>query len=77
MSEKKISASIITAPRIANGRRRVRPVAENRITAIKAWESASTKKRFAPRQIKAVASLPLPGTEKAYSYSNQPKRLWG
>jgi hypothetical protein len=36
MSEKKISASMITAPRIANGRRGVRPVTENRIQAIRA-----------------------------------------
>jgi hypothetical protein len=43
MREKKISASIITAPRIANGRREERPVTENRIPAIRAWERASTK----------------------------------
>jgi streptogramin lyase len=75
MDEKKMSASIITAPRIANGRRGVKPVAENRIQAIKAWESASTQQRFAPRQKKAVGSLQLPGTKRHTLIVTSQKRL--
>jgi hypothetical protein len=69
MSEKKISTSIITAPRIANGRSAGRPVTENRIQAIRAWESASTKKRFATRQKKAVGSVQHLNDRKARSYT--------
>jgi hypothetical protein len=46
MKEKKMSASGITVPRMANGRRGAKPAAENRIQVTREWESASTPIEF-------------------------------
>jgi hypothetical protein len=53
---KKMSVSGITVPKIANGMRGVSPEAENTIEAIRAWESASTRKGCSLQGKKAYRS---------------------
>jgi len=53
-----MSASGITDPRTANGIKGVSPCAENRIEAIRAWESASTKKGCGGQGKKAYRICP-------------------